>query len=153
MISDSGFFADGKWHGMAEALRGDQGEQLIGALDRSGFAGLLNSGGETFDEADVDAYWAPFEDGRGNRRRSSSIARWISRSSLPIRADSPGSAYRPCCSGASATRSRRSPVRSASSARSRGARLVALDAGHFVFDEQPRRSIEEVVGFLAQPVG
>ena len=30
VISDTGFFADGKWHGMAQAMRGEQGEALVG---------------------------------------------------------------------------------------------------------------------------
>ena len=38
VISDAGFFADGKWHGMAEAMRSEQGEALVGGLDRDGFA-------------------------------------------------------------------------------------------------------------------
>jgi haloalkane dehalogenase len=68
VISDTGFFADGKWHGAARALRSDQGEALIGALDRDGFAGLLNTDGKTiFSEDEIDTYWAPFERGDGQR--------------------------------------------------------------------------------------
>ncbi len=153
VISASGFFADGRWHGMAEALRGDQGEQLIGALDRSGFAGLLNSGGETFDEADVDAYWAPFEDGRGNRATLEFYRSMDFEKLAPYQGRLAGLGVPtlllwgerdPFAPLAGAKRFQREIP---------GARLVALDAGHFVFDEQPRRSIEEVVGFLAQPVG
>jgi len=65
VISATGFFSDGQWHGVAEALRGDQGEALIGALDRDGFAGLLRSDGAGFSDEDVDAYWRPFAEGRG----------------------------------------------------------------------------------------
>ena len=36
VISSTGFFPDGKWHGMAKALREPgTGEQMIGALDRA----------------------------------------------------------------------------------------------------------------------
>ena len=50
VISDAGFFADGKWHGMAQAMRSEQGEELVGALDREGFAGLLRSSGAEFSD-------------------------------------------------------------------------------------------------------
>ena len=41
VISSTGFFPYGKWHGMAEALRTPgTGEQLVEAIDRDGFAGL-----------------------------------------------------------------------------------------------------------------
>ena len=52
-------------------------------------------------------------------RRSTSTARWTSTSSSPTRAGSASSACRRCSCGAPRTRSRRSPPRSASSARSR----------------------------------
>ena len=68
VISDAGFFADGKWHGMADAMRSDQGEALVGGLERDGFGAMLNAGGQVFDDAAIDAYWAPFADnGRGQR--------------------------------------------------------------------------------------
>jgi haloalkane dehalogenase len=67
VISSTGFFADGRWHGIAEAIRKPGGEQLVEALDRDGFAGLLRADGAAFSDEDLDAYWAPFkrEDGRG----------------------------------------------------------------------------------------
>ena len=65
VISDTGFFSDGKWHGMAEAIRGDDGEAIVDAMDRDGFAALLGSFGDAFDEDDIAAYWAPYEEGRG----------------------------------------------------------------------------------------
>ena len=42
MISDTGFFPDGRWHGMAQSLRTEgQGEQLVDGLTQDGFAALL----------------------------------------------------------------------------------------------------------------
>ena len=64
VISDTGFFSDGRWHGPAEAIRGEHGEAIVAAIDRGGFANLLRSmGGDAFDEEDIDAYWRPFEQG------------------------------------------------------------------------------------------
>jgi haloalkane dehalogenase len=48
VASSTGFFPDGKWHGMADALRTpEQGEQLVDSLTADGFAALLGqlSGG------------------------------------------------------------------------------------------------------------
>ncbi len=68
MISDTGFFSDGKWHEMAQAMRSEHGEAVIAAVDREIFAGMLNPEGKAiFDEAALDAYWAPFERGDGAR--------------------------------------------------------------------------------------
>lgn len=68
VISDTGFFSDGKWHEMAQGLRSEHGEAIVEAIDRNLFAGLLNPEGKTvFSEAEIDAYWAPFERGDGGR--------------------------------------------------------------------------------------
>ncbi len=68
VLSDTGFFSDGKWHDMAAALRSEQGEAIIAAVDRSVFTGLLNPEGKAvFSDAEIDAYWAPFERGDGAR--------------------------------------------------------------------------------------
>jgi pimeloyl-ACP methyl ester carboxylesterase len=48
VASSTGFFPDGKWHGMADALRTpEQGEQLVDSLTSEGFTALLGqlSGG------------------------------------------------------------------------------------------------------------
>jgi haloalkane dehalogenase len=65
VLSDTGFFSDGRWHGVAEMLRSEQGEAAIAAFDRDAFAALLRADGANFSEEDVDAYWHPFERGRG----------------------------------------------------------------------------------------
>ena len=42
VISSTGFFADGKWHGLAEAMRTPgQGEELVDAMTEEGFAAML----------------------------------------------------------------------------------------------------------------
>jgi len=150
VISDSGFFADGKWHGMAEGMRSDQGEALVGALEREGFATVLNGGREIFGADDVDAYWAPFADnGRGQRAtlefyRSMDfpkLAPWQGKlgelgapTLLLWGADDP---FAPL---AGARRFQREIP---------GAKLVAIEgAGHFVIDEERERCIDEILAFL-----
>jgi haloalkane dehalogenase len=152
VISDTGFFADGKWHGMAKALRSEQGEELIGGLDRDGFAGLLNSAGEVFSSEDLDAYWAPFAESAGGRGQRATLEFYRSMDFEKLEpwqgrlaeigapalllwgADD---AFAPL---AGAKRFERELA---------DAKLVALeDTGHFVFDQQRERCIAEVVDFL-----
>ncbi len=149
VISDTGFFSDGRWHGMAEAVRGEQGEELVGAINRDGFAALLRASGDPFDDADIDAYWAPFEDGRGQRAtldfyRSMDFSKLapyeggLAKLGVPTLLlwgeDDP---FAPL---AGAERFRREIP---------GSELVVVeDAGHFVYDQEPQRCSDEVVRFL-----
>jgi haloalkane dehalogenase len=149
VISNTGFFADGKWHGMAEALRSEQGEQLVGAIDRAGFAGLLSSGEDAFSDEDIDAYWRPFADGRGQRTtlefyRSMDFAKlapWqgkLGELGVPTLLLWGGDDQ--FARIASARRFEREIP---------GSKLVVLDGvGHFVIDERRERCAEEIASFL-----
>jgi haloalkane dehalogenase len=61
VISNTGFFADGKWHGMAQALRTPgQGEQLVNGLDRDGFAFMLRTVSPQLDDRSIDEYFKAY---------------------------------------------------------------------------------------------
>jgi haloalkane dehalogenase len=63
VISSSGFFPDGKWHGMAEALRTPGvGEQAMAGLDRDSFGALMRASTDAFDDNALDEYWKGFAD-------------------------------------------------------------------------------------------
>jgi haloalkane dehalogenase len=63
VISSGGFFPDGKWHGMAKALRTPEvGEQALGGLDRDGFAGVLRASSQAFGDEAIDEYWKALAD-------------------------------------------------------------------------------------------
>ena len=150
VLSDTGFFADGKWHGMAEMIRGEQGEQVVSAIEREGFAGLLRSGGDAFSDDDIEAYWQPFEDGRGQRAtldfyRSMDFEKLAPHQGKLAELGVPTlilwGENDPFAPLAGAKRFEREIP---------GSRLVVEQAGHFVFDEQPRRCAEHVVRFLAE---
>jgi haloalkane dehalogenase len=149
VISDTGFFSDGKWHGMAQAMRSDQGEALVGALDRDGFAAMLRSAAPFEDEA-IDAFWRPFADGRGREAtlefyRSMDFEKLerfngrLAELGVPVllvwgETDE----FAPLAAGRRFERE------------IPGARLEAIEgAGHFVFDEHPERCAELVAAFLA----
>jgi haloalkane dehalogenase len=148
VISNTGFFADGHWHGMAQAIRGEDGEQIVAALDRTGFEGLLRSSGE-FDDADIDAYWRPFAEGRG-RRATLDFYRSMDFSKL-AEYDGGLAALGVPTLLLWGAEDEFAPVAGAKRFEREipGARLVAIDgAGHFVFDQEPERTVREVVGFL-----
>jgi haloalkane dehalogenase len=63
VISSSGFFSDGKWHGMAKALRTpDVGEQALAGLDRDGFGVGLRASSRAFDDEAIGEYWKALAD-------------------------------------------------------------------------------------------
>ena len=135
---------------MADAMRSDQGEALVGALDRDGFAAMLRSAAP-FDDETIDAYWRPFEDGRG-REATLEFYRSMDFEKLE-RFD-----------GKLAELGEHAPVlllwgeadEFAPLAGARrfereipGARLVVVEgAGHFVIDEHAERCAAEVADFL-----
>jgi haloalkane dehalogenase len=150
VISNTGFFADGRWHGMAEAIRGEDGERIVAALDRAGFEGLLRSSGQ-FSDDDIDAYWEPFADGRGQRAtldfyRSMDFSKLAPYEGKLAAVGAPtllvwGAEDEFAPLGGARRFEREIP----------GSRLVAIEgAGHFIFDQEPERCIAEVVAFLEQ---
>lgn len=68
VISNTGFFSDGKWHGMARALRTPgQGEELVDAIDRDGFGAMLRAVSPSLDDRSLDEYFKAY--GSPERRR------------------------------------------------------------------------------------
>ena len=64
VISSTGFFPDGKWHGMAKALREPgTGEQMIGAVDRDTFATVMRQSIAGIGDEAIDEYWKAYADG------------------------------------------------------------------------------------------
>jgi haloalkane dehalogenase len=68
VISDTGFFPDGRWNALAQVLRTPgQGEQLVNGLDRDAFAGMLRTVSPTMDDRSIDEYFKAY--GSEERRR------------------------------------------------------------------------------------
>ena len=154
VISDTGFFSDGRWHGMAEAVRSEQGEELVGALDRDGFAGLLRGDGAHFTDEDVDAYWRPFAQGRG-RVATLEFYRSMDFSKLgPYEVELPAAASPALLLWGADDKF--APIGGARRFEKLipESELVALEGvGHFVFDQEPERCAREVADFLTGPGG
>lgn len=61
VISNTGFFPDGKWHGIAEIQRTPgEGERLVEGLERSSFGEMLRATTPAFTEEAIDEYWKAF---------------------------------------------------------------------------------------------
>src|ERR687897_1522760 len=63
VISSTGFFPNGKWHGMAKALREpDTGEQLIAGIEGEGFAALMHQSSSGISDEAIAEYWKAYVD-------------------------------------------------------------------------------------------
>jgi haloalkane dehalogenase len=151
VISGTGFFSDGKWHGMAQALRTEgAGEEIMRTLDRAAFAGMLGQASTGIGDDALDEYWKSYE---GDVRRSGQLelyrsldfeklARYhggLAELGVPVLllwgADDP---FAPV---AGAHRFERELP---------DTELVVIeDAGHFVFEDAPERCADAVTRFLA----
>ena len=152
VISDTGFFPDGRWHGMAKALRTPgTGEELLENLDRDAFAGLLRQLGSGFDDAAVDEYWKAFADDERRRGqlelyRSGDFHKLepyqgkLARLGVPtLLIWGAGDDFAPV---AGAHRFAREIP---------GAELVVVEgAGHFVWEDAPEEASQAVGGFLGR---
>jgi pimeloyl-ACP methyl ester carboxylesterase len=63
VISSTGFFPDGKWHGMAHGLREPgTGEQLLDSIDRGAFGAVLRQQCPGMGDEALDEYWKAYAD-------------------------------------------------------------------------------------------
>jgi haloalkane dehalogenase len=63
VISDGGFFADRRWHDLANAMRTpEEGERLIRSYTREGFAAALRAVSARMSEEALEEYWKAFAD-------------------------------------------------------------------------------------------
>jgi haloalkane dehalogenase len=150
VVSGTGFFPDGKWHGLGEALRTEgAGESVVDAINRDGFAAMLRETGRGFDDAAIEEYWKAYATERHRRAhlalyRSGDFAKLAPYEGRLAELGIPtlivwgeddtfapvGGAYR---------FHRQIP----------DSKLVLVEgAGHFVFEDDPERCAREVVAFL-----
>ena len=152
VISDTGFFSDGKWHGMADALRAEgQGEELMEGMTREGLGAVLAQSSAGIDDAAVDEYWKAFGD--EDRRRGQ----------LELYRSGDFSKLEPYEGKLAELRVPTlllwgeddpfAPVASAHRFRKEipGSELVVVEgAGHFVIEDEPERCAREIADFLSQ---
>jgi haloalkane dehalogenase len=154
VVSNTGFFPDGEWHGMAAAMRTEgQGEALMDSVSQEGLAAMLGQMGSGFDDRAVAEYWKGFSTEEGRRGmlelyRSGDFAKLepyqgkLAELGIPtLVLWGEDDEYAPV---AGAYRFGKEIP---------GVKLVILEhAGHFVWEDDPERCAREVVAFLGEAV-
>ncbi len=152
VISGTGFFHDGKWHGMGKVMRTEgEGEQLMENIDREGFAGMIGSVSSGIDDAALDEYWRGYD---GAERRQAHLDFYRSMdfeklaryegglAELGVPALLLWGAEDPFAPLATAERFERELP---------DTERVTIDgAGHFVFEDAPGRAASAVTEFLGR---
>jgi haloalkane dehalogenase len=151
VITDSGFFPDGKWHGLAKTLQTEgEGEMVLENMTQDLFAAGLHQVSPSLPQDAIDEYWKAYAD--GDRRRSQlDLYRSGQFSKLEP--------YRGKLAGLSVPvlllwggQDQFAPVAGAYRFQKEipGSRLVVLDgAGHFLMEDDPERVAQEIGTFLA----
>jgi haloalkane dehalogenase len=150
VASDTGFFPDGRWHGMADAMRTPgQGEELVDGMTLEGLTGLLGSISTGIGADDAREYFKAFAD-EPRRRGQLELYRSGDFEKLAPYEGGLGALGVPtlllwgeddfAAPVAGARRFEREIP---------GAEVVVLDGtGHFVVEDAPDRYAEELVRFL-----
>jgi haloalkane dehalogenase len=152
VISDGGFFSDRRWHDLANVMRTPgEGEKLIAAYTREGFANAMRAVSDGMSEAAIDEYWKAFAD---DHRRLAQLELYRSGEFDKL------APYE----GRLATLALPTLIVWGEQDRFAGvsmaerfhdelpdSELLVLDgAGHFVWDDQPERTSQALVDFLAR---
>jgi haloalkane dehalogenase len=150
VISNTGFFPDGKWHGLAQAMRTPgQGEEMVDGATREAFAAAMGQMAPGISEEAVADYWKAYGDADRRRGqlelyRSGDFSKLGAYEGALGRLDVPTlilwGAKDPFAPVAGAHRF---------AGEIPGAELVVLDdLGHFLFEEDGERAAAEIARFL-----
>jgi haloalkane dehalogenase len=149
-ISDGGFFADRRWHDLANVMRTPgEGEQLMRSYTRDGFAGAMHTFSSGMSEQAIEEYWKGFA---GETRRLGHLELYRSGDFdklVPYEG-------RVAALGLPALilwgeEDRFASVKMAQRFHEElpGSELAVVEgAGHFVWDDEPARATEALVDFL-----
>ena len=155
VISDTGFFADGQWHGLAQGMRAEgTGEELMRGMTREAFASVLRQSCPGLGDDAVNEYWKAFGD---EERRAGQLELYRSGDFEKLEPYE----GRLAALGVPALilwgeDDEFAPVAGAHRFQRElpGSELVVLEgSGHFVFEQAPERCAEAVVGFLERTGG
>jgi haloalkane dehalogenase len=150
VISSSGFFSDGKWHGLAQTLRTEgAGEDVMSNMTRETFGAFLRQASPNLDTAATDEYWKAFGDeervrGQLELYRSGDFEKLRPYEGCLAEIGAPTlllwgeeDAFSPVAGGHRFERE------------IPGSELVVVPgAGHFVWEDAPKPTTERLVAFL-----
>jgi haloalkane dehalogenase len=150
VLSNTGFFSDGKWNAMGAAFRTEgTGEQLVDNLNRDAFASMLRDMSPSFDDPAIDEYFKAFESEAG-RRGGLELYRSGDFDKLQPYQDRLAQLGVPTLILWGET-DVFAPVAGAHRFHKEipGSELVSVEEiGHFVYEDAPERCAEEIVSFL-----
>lgn len=151
VISDTGFFADGKWNAVAQAARTPgTGEELAANMSRELLGQMLTGVCPPMPEEHIDAYWAAFERGDG-RRTMLDFYRTCEFPELEPYEPKLAALHVPTLLAWGA-KDEFAPIGGAyrfAKQIPHAEMAIFDDLGHFLFDEDPGPVAERVAGFLA----
>jgi haloalkane dehalogenase len=151
-ISATGFFADGEWHGLAQAMQTEgQGEELVDGMTEEGFAAMLGQLSSGIGAEDAREYFKAFEDeprrrGQLELYRSGDFGQLARYEGCLARLGVP----------AQLLWGENDPFAPLAAARRFQAEIPTAElevlegAGHFLVDDAPTRYAELLVGFLTR---
>ena len=150
MISNTGFFPDGRWHGFAQVLRTEgQGEEVMENMTRELFATVMRQSSPGITDEAIDEYWKA--SGDADRRQSQlDLYRSGDFSKLVPYEGRLGELGVPTLILWGAE-DEFAPVGGAHRFNKEipGSRLVVIDdAGHFLQEDAPERVAQEIADFL-----
>ena len=150
IITDTGFFPDGKWHGMATAMRTEgQGEELMENMNRETLALVLKSASPNVTDEAIDEYFKAFAT---PERRAAQLALYRSGEFAELEQyDGALAALKVPTKILWGAGDEFAPVAGAHRFEKEipHAELVILaDAGHFITEDAPQRVAQEVGEFL-----
>jgi haloalkane dehalogenase len=152
VITDTGFFPEGKWHGLAKTLQTEgEGEMVLENMTRDLLAAGLRQVSPSLPDDAIDEYWKAYgdEDRRRNQLdlyRSGQFSKLepyrgkLAELNVPVLLVwGAGDQFAPVAGGYRFQKE------------IPGSRLVVLDdAGHFLMEDDPARVAEEIGAFLAE---
>jgi haloalkane dehalogenase len=152
VASDTGFFADGRWHGLARAMQTPgQGEELVDGMTRDGFAEMMAGISSGIAREDAYEYFKAFADeprrrGQLELYRSGDFTKLEPYEGRLAALGVPFLALwgenDPFAPLAAAERFRREVP---------GARVEVIPGtGHFVYEDAPQEAAEALARFLAE---
>jgi haloalkane dehalogenase len=149
-ITDTGFFPDGRWHGMAKTLRTEgEGEQLMGNVTRDLLGAFMRQVSPALSDETIDEYFKAYAD-EDRRRNALDLYRSGDFSKLEPYDGRLGALALPTLIVWGA-KDEFAPVGGAHRFHKQipGSRLVVLDdAGHYVMEDASERVGKELRSFL-----
>jgi haloalkane dehalogenase len=151
-ISDGGFFADRRWHDVANVMRTEgEGERLIEGFTREGFEAMMGQLSPGIRGEAVDEYWKGFE---SDERRQGHLDLYRSGDFDKLEP------YEGCVAALGVpalvmwgARDRFAGVKMAHRFHDElpGSELIVFDeAGHFVWEDEPEATAQALVDFLGR---